>query len=791
LRKCVIVFFDDILVFSSSFEDHLVHLRQVLELLARDKWQVKLSKCKFAQQSIAYLGHVISAAGVATDPKKVQSFRNWPVPTDLKQLRSFLGLAGYYRKFVRHFTVLARPLTDLLKKGSLFVWTPTHTTAFTTLQQALMSAPVLALPDFTKTFQIQTDASEFGVGAVLLQEGHPLAYVSKALGPRTRGLSTYEKEYLAVLVAVEQWRAYLQHGEFTIFTDHRSLVHITDQCLHTPWQLRLYTKLIGLQYKIVYKSGTSNLAADALSRHPDPPAQLNAISTSTPAWLAEVVSGYDNDPSALKLIQELSLAPDSRPPFKLTDGVLRLRDRIWIGSNPVLQRRLMSALHSSALGGHSGFPVTFSKLKKLFAWRGMKTDVKQFISSCLMCVQAKPDRARYPGLLAPLPVPTESWQIISMDFIEGLPRSGTANCLMVVVDRFSKFAHFIPLSHPFSAQQVAQVFLDNVYRLHGLPSTIMSDRDRIFTSMFWRELFRLAQTTLSMSSAYHPQTDGQTERVNQCLETFLRCFVHSCPRRWLKWIPLAEFRYNTSDHSSISRSPFKVLYGYPPRHFGISASSDKSAPEVEAFLTERATMRDLVRQHLLRAQQRMKSQADKRRSERIFTVGDFVYLKLQPYVQSSLAPRAHQKLSFRYFGPFKVIERIGPVAYKLELPLSSTVHPVFHVSLLKPAPSSKYIVSPTLPDIVDDLQFPEAVLQRRLHQRHDGAVPQVLVKWSDLDTSLATWVGGRRSFAPAVSASSGVGTRRFSRRGGCHGATPGWYRGSPEEEEYKSTTQEC
>jgi hypothetical protein len=310
-----------------------------------------------------------------------------------------------------------------------------------------MTAPVLALPEFSETFQIQTDASDLGVGVVLLQDGHPLAFVSKALGPRTRGLSTYEKEYIAVLVAVDQWRAYLQHDEFVIFTDQRSLVHITDQRLHTPWQLKLYTKLVGLQYKIVYKPGASNQAADALSRHPAPSAHLNAISSSTPAWLTDVISGYDKDPAALKLIQELSVALGSRPPYTLSDGVLHLRDHIWIGSNTELQQRLMTALHSSAVGGHSGFPVTFSKIKRLFAWRGMKSDVKNFVASCSVCAQVKPYRARYPGLLAPLPVPTESWQLISMDFIEGLPRSGNANCLMVVVDRFSKFAHFIPLSH--------------------------------------------------------------------------------------------------------------------------------------------------------------------------------------------------------------------------------------------------------------------------------------------------------------------------------------------------------
>jgi hypothetical protein len=754
LRKCVIVFFDDILVYSSSYEDHIQHLANVFELLSQDQWLVKLSKCRFAQQSISYLGHVISAQGVSTDPTKIEAVLSWPVPQNIKELRSFLGLTGYYRKFVQHYAVIARPLFDLLKKGTLFIWTATHTTTFEALKQALVTAPVLALPNFSRPFQLQTDACDRGVGAVLLQDGHPLAFVSKALGPRTRGLSTYEKEYLAILIAVDQWRSYLQHNEFIIFTDQRSLMHITDQRLQTPWQMKLYTKLVGLQFKVIYKPGSTNLAADALSRHPQPPIQLNAVSYCSPSWLAEVAAGYTTDPVSRALVQELSVDPGSHPPYSLINGILRIHDRIWVGNNKPLQLRICSALHASAMGGHSGFPVTYARAKKLFAWHGMKSDIKQFVASCTVCLQAKPDRARYPGLLSPLPVPAESWQVISMDFIEGLPRSGNANCILVVVDRFSKFAHFIPLLHPFTASQVAQLFLDHIYRLHGMPTHIVSDRDRIFTSMFWKELFRLAQTQLCMSSAYHPQSDGQTERVNQCLETYLRCFVQACPRQWVKWISLAEYWYNTSLHSSLNRSPFEVLYGHPPRHFGISPPEASSSPDVESMLLDRATATALVRQQLLRAQQRMKLQADKRRSERSFQVGDLVYLKLQPYVQASLAPRAHQKLSFRYFGPYKVLSKIGEVAYKLDLPASSSVHPVFHVSLLKPAPSTKYPLSASVPDTANGLQVPEAILQRRLQARRAGSVAQLLIKWSGLGADLATWedaeaVQQRFPFAPA------------------------------------------
>lgn len=236
LRKGVLVFIDDILIYSQNLDDHVALLRRVFQLLTDHQLKVKRSKCSFARASLTYLGHVISAEGVATDSKNIQAVRNWAVPCNVKEVRGFLGLAGYYRKFVRSFGIISRPLTDLLKKNVVFVWTSEHQASFDALKEALVSAPVLALPDFSKVFEIETDACDKGVGAVLMQAGHPLAFLSKSLGPRNQGLSTYEKECLAILLAVEQWRSYLQFGEFIIRTDQRSLIHLDDQRLVTPWQ---------------------------------------------------------------------------------------------------------------------------------------------------------------------------------------------------------------------------------------------------------------------------------------------------------------------------------------------------------------------------------------------------------------------------------------------------------------------------------------------------------------------------------------------------------------------------
>lgn len=586
LRKCVLVFFDDILVYSKSYEEHLVHLKLVLQLLLKDQWTIKLSKCSFAKQSISYLGHVLSAQGIATDPAKVTAITAWPQPKNVKELRSFLGLAGYYRKLVKHFAVIAKPLTTLLRKNVLYVWTPEHQESFVALKNALTSAPVLAMPDFSLPFCIETDASNIGVGAVLTQKGHPLAFISKPLGPRTKGLSTYEKEYLAILIAIDHWRQYLQQGEFIIHTDQNSLIHLNEQRLNTPWQQKVFSKLLGLQYRIVYRKGTENTAADALSRRNHTEEQMFAISVVTPMWIEEVRASYVNDSFASGLITKLSIDASAAAHFTLADGILRFKSRIWIGECATLQQKILQAMHASPTGGHSGIPVTMRRVKQYFAWKGLKMAVKQFVSTCSICQQAKPDRTKYPGLLQPLAIPAGAWQVVSLDFVEGLPTSNRMNAILVVVDKFSKYSHFVPIAHPFTAAAIAKVYMVNIYKLHGLPQALISDRDRIFTSQFWQSLFSLAGVKLHMSSAYHPQSDGQTERVNQCMETFLRCFVHACPKQWFHWLHLAEYWYNTSWHSALSKSPFEVLYGHTPRALGIEAADATYVAELATWLQD-------------------------------------------------------------------------------------------------------------------------------------------------------------------------------------------------------------
>lgn len=740
LRKFVLVFMDDILIYSPSLPEHALHLSTVLDLLRQHKLFVKESKCSFAQTQLEYLGHIVSDEGVATDPQKTAAMVAWPRPTTVTELRGFLGLTGYYRKFVRAYGILAKPLTNLLKRKA-FEWSTEAEEAFLALKKAMSTTPVLTLPDFSKQFVVETDACDSGVGAVLMQENHPIAFLSKALSAQHRSLSIYEKEFLALIMAVERWRSYLQRGEFIIKTDHQSLTFLEDQTLHSAMQRKAMARMMGLHFRIKYKKGADNTAADSLSRVAAV-LQLHAVSEARPVWIQEVINSYATDSDAQAKLQALAVTSPDEHGYSLQNGLIKLHEQVWIGNNTALQTKLISAFHSSAIGGHSGILPTYQRLKRMFAWNGMKLAVENFVKQCNICQHAKHEHTKPAGLLQPLPLPAGIWRELTMDFIEGLPLSGTANAIMVIVDRLSKYAHFVPLKHPFTAASVATAFLDNVVKLHSVPLSIVSDRDKIFTSQLWKELFKSMGTQLHFSTAYHPQTDGQTERVNQCLEMYLRCMVHDNPKQWRKWLPLAELWYNSTFHSSLGCSPFKAVYGCEPNLGHLPVDDNNLQTDAATLLAERQEHLARLKDHLAAAQLRMKLQADKNRTEKEYQVGDQVLLKLQPYSQSSLVNRPYPKLAFKFFGPYKILERVGNVAYKLDLPDSSAIHPVFHVSQLKtfvPDYSPVFSTLPSFPELDTGDPEPEAILERRLVKKGNTAIPQGLIKWKGIAADAATW----------------------------------------------------
>jgi hypothetical protein len=289
----------------------------------------------------------------------------------------------------------------------------------------------------------------------------------------------------------------------------------------------------------------------------------------------------------------------------------------------------------------------------------MKKVVEEFVAACATCQRNKSEHYHYPGLLSTLPIPDIAWSFISMDFIEG-----SKNVILVVGDRLTKYAHFLALSHPFTAQIVAQVFINNIFKLHGPPTIIVTHRDIIFTNKLWQNIFKSMRVTLQFSIAYHPQIDGQTERVNQYLKNYLRCMVFLEPKKWLSWLPLAEWWYNTTFHTSLKYTPFEALYGYPPPLLSEVLIPELESPVVE-FLVQKQQAITKLKDNLAQAQARMKKYEDKKRSERIFMVGDMVYLKLQPFRHTSFDLYQNLKLTSKYYGPFKVLEKIGQATYKL------------------------------------------------------------------------------------------------------------------------------
>ncbi|XP_058775591.1 uncharacterized protein LOC131649859 [Vicia villosa] len=494
----------------------------VFELLKQQSFFVKLSKCVFAAPQIDYLGHIISASGVAPDPEKVKAILEWPQPRSLSTLRGFLGLTGFYRRFVQNYASLAAPLIDLLR-STKFSWSTEADSAFTMLKNKMTNMPVLALPDFTKTFNIDTDASGIAIGAVLSQDGHPIAFFSKKLCPRMQAASVYVREMLAITESVKKWRQYLIGQKFHIYTDQKSLRDLLLQRIQTPEQQRWTAKLQGFDFEISYKPGKSNLVADALSRKFEKEeALLLALSSPVPDLFSTLKKFYK------------------------TDG-------IW------------NEYHQTPEGGHSGVKATLARLRASFCWPGVYLAVKNMVKHCTNCQQNKYETQKKEGLLQSLPIPDRVWEYITMDFITNLPNSRGHTVVWVLCDRLSKFVHFLPLPTHFTARDLAARFTVEIFRLHGTPRSIVSDRDPLFLSKFWKHFFKLQGTHLKYSTSYHPETDGQIKVVNRSLETYLRCFAGDHPRKWHQFLHLAEYWYNTSEHTAIHMSPFKALYGRDPQ----------------------------------------------------------------------------------------------------------------------------------------------------------------------------------------------------------------------------------
>ncbi|KAJ9545109.1 LOW QUALITY PROTEIN: hypothetical protein OSB04_024816 [Centaurea solstitialis] len=591
LDKLVIVFIDDILIYSQSKEDHEQHLRSILELLKAEKLYAKFSKCEFWIREVHFLGHVANKEGIHCDPTKIEAMKKWEAPKTPTEIRQFLGLAGYYRRFIANFSKIVQPLTTLTQKDKKFIWGEKREEAFQLLKHKLCNAPILA-----QILEAQREAL-------------------KADNLKKETLHQMEKEF-----------------------------------------------------------------------------------------------------------------------EEKADGVRYFKDRIWIPKADQLRKMIMGEAHQSRYSIHPGSNKRYKGLKEHYWWPGMKKDVATYVGKCLTCARIKAEHQKPSGLLQQLKIPEWKWERISMDFVTKLPRTKKGHdSIWVIVDRLTKSAHFLPIREIYSINRLAKLYVDEIVMRHGVPISIISDRDSKFTSRFWQSLQTALGTRVDLSMAYHPQTDGQTERTIQTLEDMLRACVLEFGGSWDDHLPLVEFSYNNSYHTSIQCTPYEALYGRKcrsPLNWLEVGEGRLFRPDIVQETTDKIK---LVQEKLKAA--RIARKATLIIGESQFQVGDRVLLKVSPW-KGLIRFGKKGKLSPRFVGLFKIKERIGPVAYRLDLASElSSIHDTFHVSNLKKCLSEETVILP-LGEIQIDEQLraaeePIEILGREIKQLRRSKIPIVLGAKSD------------------------------------------------------------
>ena len=765
LDKFVIVFIDDILIYSKNEADHENHLRITLEILRKEKLYAKFSKCEFWLKEVQFLGHVVNRHGVKVDPAKIEAILNWERPKTPTEVRSFMGLAGYYRRFVQDFSKIATPLTKLTRKDEKFEWNDKCEASFQELKQRLVTAPVLALPDDKGDFVIYSDASLKGLGCVLMQHGRVIAYASRQLKTHELKYPTHDLELAAIVFALKIWRHYLYGEKCEIYTDHKSLKYIFTQKELNMRQRRWLELIKDYDCTINYHPGKANVVADALSRKERLKLMIESedlikeferfeLDVCTPEVVKEKLYLITFQPELFEKIRKYQEEAVNGDKDKMTNeerlsqkddkGILRNFNRIWIPNVPELKKEILHDAHSSRYSIHPGSTKMYQDLKQSFWWPNMKREIAEWVSKCDTCQRVKAEHQRPSGLLQPLEIPEWKWEHIAMDFVVGLPRTKTNHdAIWVVIDRLTKSAHFLPINEKFSLERLVQLYLKEIVVRHGVPVSIVSDRDPRFTSRFWRRFQEHLGTKLNMSTTYHPQTDGQSERTIQTIEDMLRVCAIDFKGNWDDHLPLIEFSYNNSYHASIGMPPYEALYGRKcrsPVYWEEVGERKMLGPELVQQTKEAV---ELIKRRLIAAQDRQRKYADPHRKSMDLEVGEPVLLKVSPMKGITRFGRKG-KLHPRYVGPFEILRKVGKVAYELALPPQmSNVHNVFHVSMLKRYyPDSNCVIEYEPLDIQADLTFveqPVKILDRQEKILRNKKIVLVRVLWRNPKVEESTW----------------------------------------------------
>jgi hypothetical protein len=742
--RFVLVYLDDVLCLSATVEEHMRHLRLLFAKLREHRLQAKLSKCKFMQKELKFLGHILTEEGIKPDPAKVQTLQDWPFPDSALGVMQFLGLANYFRKFIPDFSRVAAPLYHLTKKTTSFQKGEETQQSFEAIKSLLANPPLLAYPNPDLPYELISDASVTGCGAVLVQEGRPIAYFSSKFSSAERNYTTGEQELLGLIKALKEWRCYLEGcAGLTLVTDHNPLTWFSSQPTLSRRQARWSEFLSRFHpFQVKYRPGSTN-PADSLSRLHGPIGSAATVAVTTRAR----ASMYDSD--LLDRIKAASL----EDPYFADEGAVQQytrEDGYWTHAGRIvvpqsMRTELMHEHHSSPVAGHFGWARTLDQIERQFWWPRMREEVKAFVHSCASCQRSKATNHRPYGLLNPLDIPDTRWHTVTMDFITDLPTTASGHdAILVFVDKLTKYVHLVPTNKTCSAEELAKLFLANVFQYHGMIKQLISDRDPRFTSNFWRTFCARLKIEPRFSSAFHPQTDGQTERTNRVLEEVLRHFIDGSHSNWEELLPLAAFAMNNAKSSSTGETPFYLNHGAHP-HTPVSLGLPTgNIPTLEVVFTELEETLSQVKKLLVAAQDRQKTYADKSRAAHNFQQGQKVLLATKNLKFKTGVRKLHPK----YVGPFKILEMVGSNAAKLDLPaVYSRLHPVFHVSLLREFREGAG--SPPLPpepELIDGESYFKVEQVLSMRERSTGKKGrgkkkrrEFLIKWEGYDDSHNSW----------------------------------------------------
>lgn len=751
----VVVYLDDILIFSKTLEEHRQIVRQVLEILRKHKLYLKPEKCEFETTRIEYLGMIISQGCVEMDPVKIKGVAEWPEPTCKRDVQAFLGFTNFYRRFIQDYGRIAKPLTMLTGKTA-WAWNRDAQLAFYALKQRVTSAPVLAIPTDGDPFRIECDASDFAIESILSQrqqeKWRPIAYLSKAMTMTERNYEIYDKELLAIMHSLEEWRQYLLGAKHTveILTDHKNLEYFKKPQKLNRRQARWLSELADYNFTFKYKPGHTHKKPDLLSRRADHDRgdkDNENVVLLKPEWFRvhEVTlqsgedlldrvkrSGRNKDLAVIKALE------NNEPDWKEEGGIVTWKGRIYVPKNKRLREEIIQRNHDGPIAGHPGQFKTQELITRDFWWPRLLADVRRYIAGCEVCQRTKSRRTQLAAPLHPNEVPTRPWDIVSVDMIGPLPESLGYDAILNVVCMFSKQIISIPTNIELSALGWAKLYRDHVFCHHGLARKIVSDRGPQFLSKFIKDLYQLLGIQGNPSTAYHPQTDGQTERVNQEIEQYLRMFVNYHQNDWANWLPMAAFSYNNKIHTSTGFSPLFVNKGFHV-NTGLNVQKEVKNDSAQTFVDDMKKIREEAESALKVAQETMKRFYDRKRQDaKPYQVGDLVWLEGY-HIKTD---RPMKKLEDKRYGPFKIMAKVGKSAYHLQLPRTwKGLHPVFNEAVLSPYTPPSYASQrrplPPPPDIVNGEEQYE--IEDLMDSKMERGKLKYLVKWKGYPREQWTW----------------------------------------------------